>query len=207
MPRSALFWFLVLAAIGVGGCTDASSNGPPDRAQQRLEAEPVEQGEDPTDELLADETVKQVDWEAASNYRQLDPADAPEKLGEGYADSPVPVLLPDRPALLADAFPTTGKHWYSASMHTDDGVSVSIQGNRVARVMPDLEVSEPGEALIRDRFLVSRTHGIVSLSFVDFGVAYTVDVECARPKDDRRCTENDYVLRLAESLAVLGGGR
>ena len=73
--------------------------------------------------------------------------------------------------------------------------------------MPDLEVSDPGEALIRDRFLVTRTHGVVSLSFVDFGVAYSVDVECARPEDDARCTNNDYVLTLAESLAVLGGKR
>ena len=126
MPRRALFWLLALALAGVGACTDASSSGPPDRGQQALEAEPVEEDEDPTDKRLADERVEQVDWEAAGNYRQLDPADAPEKLPKAYADSPVPVLLPDRPALLAEAFPTTGKHWYSASMQTDDGLGINI---------------------------------------------------------------------------------
>ena len=206
MRRGVFFWLFVSVLLAVGACADSSASDNPTQQRRRLKADEPAGDEDPTDDLLPEQQAQKVDWEAATAYRQLPPADAPDNLRETFAESPVPVLVPDDPQMLRATSPMTGKHWYAASIHLD-GVGINIQGSRVARVMPDLEVSEPGQKLVDDKFLITRTDGIVSLSFTDFGAAYSIDIECARPTDDPRCTKNDYAIDLAESLAVLRGPR
>ncbi|MDZ4064539.1 MAG: hypothetical protein U1E22_07725, partial [Coriobacteriia bacterium] len=52
---------------------------------------------------------------------------------------------------------------------------------------------------------VSRSRGVVSATFMAFGVAYVIEVTCDRPFEDVRCTEDDYVRSLLADLVVAGG--
>ena len=94
------------------------------------------------------------------------------------------------------------EHGYSASL-APEGHHVYIAGIRLVHEYPQIELDEAGDALLEQPYRLSRTHQIVTLSFSRFGVGYTIDIECAKPMDDPRCTEDAYAIGIYESLALL----
>lgn len=149
--------------------------------------------------------VHAPDWAAAARAPGLDPGALGDRALAELKGSPVPLLVPDRAELLEGARITTGEHWAAASLQ-GPGHTVYLQGTRVRHVAPKIELDEPGDALTRKEHVVSRTHGVVTLAFERFGVGYHIDVECAAPMEDERCTEGAYVRELYDALAVAPGG-
>jgi len=121
---------------------------------------------------------------------------------ERLAIAGVPVLLPDVDGL-ERAIMTAGPGWYAASMVFEDH-TVAIHGTRVAFVEPELGLD--GQ---RAPDVVTRVHAIAELSFLDGDVAYSVEVDCERPLENPRCTEDATVraLRAAMRPATLGPAR
>lgn len=76
-------------------------------------------------------------------------------------------------------------------------------GNRNETIVPGVSDRATPRPDFEPR--ISRSRGIVSASFHAFGVAYVVEVECAKPFDDPRCTEDDYVRDVVADLTVAGG--
>lgn len=140
--------------------------------------------------------VSQIDWTAAATHVGLDRAALDNAQRQLLTEAPLPALLPSDPNLLAHAILTTGERWYAASASWDRH-NVFVQGRSASFLVPGLE-SDPESA---SDFSVTRNELIVDLSFVAYGAAYTITVECDSPLDDPRCTEDDYVIGLAESLA------
>jgi hypothetical protein len=141
--------------------------------------------------------IQEIDWEAVRAHPRL-PAELSPLVPERIAGLPLPVLLPPRDPWLTKAKFTSGPRWYAATVRLD-GHHVYLSGNgvvkRVAdqapRPMPDLRVV-PAE-------------GTMSATWQQFGVTYLVNVECEDPEGDPRCTEQQYVRGLVESLVVAGG--
>lgn len=158
------------------------------------------------EERLPDEVVRTIDWSEADDYRRVDGSGLPEVVREPLSQSPVPVLVPDRPEALHEAEPTVGEHWYTVMLEVD-GREVTVEGDRVARVDADLVRSAEGEKRADQGFLVSQTHGVMTVAFTAFGVAYSVDVECERVDDSGRCTQPDFAVDLVDDFARLGGLR
>lgn len=143
-----------------------------------------------------------VDWKAASAFRNMAPAAVPHQLLKVLASSPVPALVPSQPSMLATATPTRGATWYAVSIPLDEH-TVFLTGNRSEVFVPGISDRATARRSFEPR--ISRSRGVVSASFLAFGVAYTIEVECARPFEDVRCTEDAYVLELLAGLAVAGG--
>lgn len=118
------------------------------------------------------------------------------------ARSPVPVLLP-RDHDRASATVTADAEYYAASIRRDD-VTVAIQGTRLAHRYDSVD-PHPGDRRLRGLTgFVTENEGIRSASWVERGVAYSVDVECANT-EDARCTGDAYVTAIVEDLAYVGG--
>ena len=81
-----------------------------------------------------------------------------------------------------------------------DEHTVFIQGTATSFQLPD-DVPDIPET---SDFLLTRDERIVSLSFVEYGAAYVVNIECGSPQLDPRCVEDDYAIALAESLVRVG---
>lgn len=134
--------------------------------------------------------------------------DAPDALPlaqrQRLAASTLPVLLPGSmtPAQLAAGVVTTGPHWYALSS-THDGVTLYLQGTRTTVEHGQVALDEAGDEIARQPYVISRTHQITTLSFERFGLGYHLDVECARPESDSRCTQDDYARSLHESMTLL----
>jgi hypothetical protein len=149
--------------------------------------------------------VQPIDWPAANGYAHVPLGAFPESERPKLEATNVPVLVPRDTELLKSAFVTMADDWYAVALH-DDGANLHIRGTRRAFDFEG-DVWTDKEKGIGDNYTLTRTHQIVTVAFGSFGAAYTVDVECSRPMDDTRCTDDDYALELANSLAVAGGLR
>lgn len=149
--------------------------------------------------------IVEVDEAAAAAWPTVPASALPEEARETLAAAPLPVLVPDPAALaggLADSRATRGPWWYALSTRTTDGLSLEMTGRREAVVNEAMARVDLTPLLVEGRFLVSRSHGIVTVSWREFGeVAYSLDVECAQqPLEDVRCAEDAFALELARGV-------
>lgn len=148
-------------------------------------------------------TLEEVRWEEVDGRRQISTQRLSEQAREVVDDSPVPVLLPDDDLLLASAHITVGDAWYAASMSGDDH-TVAINGTHRSHSAPRAGGAKEEDHRRPEGHTLSRTHGIVTLTFEEFGVAYAIDVECERPLENPLCVDDDYVISLAEGAGIAG---
>lgn len=109
---------------------------------------------------------------------------------------------------------TSGPHFYAVSLPRD-GHSLVLHGVDVvhaeAEAMPldsAQAASAAPRATVRGRpatMLVNE--GIRSVAWEENGTHWSVEVECFRPFDDPRCTDDEYVLAEAAALVSLRGAR
>lgn len=189
---------LILLACALG-CADRNTpEAPPETVQA-----PVEEAQ-PTQRPGDSSRLTEVDWEDARHFHQI----ALDRLDDGAqkvaADAPVPLLLPDDEQLLGSAHITLGEAWYVASMSGDDH-SVVFNGTHRAHEIPGVSGKKEELHQRPTEHTITRTHGIVTMTFEEFGVAYAVDVECERPLENELCTGDEYVISLVEGAGVLEG--
>jgi hypothetical protein len=112
----------------------------------------------------------------------------------------VPVLVPADKALAAAAVVTTGEHWSAVSIRGAE-LTIAIHGSDVSHEAPaGASFPKATERVRGVSALIGRNEGILSVSWEEGGIAYSLDVECFRPFEDPRCTKNPYALSLVESL-------
>src|SRR5467141_4052304 len=127
---------------------------------------------------------------------------------EQISKSPVPVLL------LPNVGEFTAKrimveNVYYAAFFSDGKQTISIEVSRLAyRYSGQHLLSDKAEkdSIRSTQGFITDSEGIWTASWKEFGAAYFISLECAEEKDDR-CRSGDYVLRLANSLVYVGGGR
>lgn len=125
----------------------------------------------------------------------------------------VPVLAPAVPELMNTMKVAGRENSFSAFADTPDGDYVEIIGTRMrvvggtdetmalrkrarAAAMPEL-------AALNAPYEISHHEQGVDLSFSRFNVAYQIAVYCKAPATDEHCVGDDYVVSLADSLAIL----
>jgi hypothetical protein len=149
--------------------------------------------------------IKPVMWPEASAV-DVGARGGLDETGRRAVDrSPVPVLLPAEPAWLATATVMSKQHWYAlSSFH--DGVSLALRGTRLAHRYPAI-AAQRGRSQVRGQpAFVTTDRRIVSVAWQQYGVAYSLDLECAAP-DDRRCVDGSAAIGLADELVFVGGQR
>lgn len=125
------------------------------------------------------------------------------------AASPVPMLvLPAdraRATTVLTGERSAGERW--AALHfRDEALTISLHATDVSHpVVGDDEVAHlpPPPDTVRGRpARVLFNEQIRSVAWEEGPVSYALEVECARPFDDTRCTEPDFVLELADALVA-----
>ena len=171
----------------------------PDHPAGAGRAEPPAAGPaaEPTTRLMA------VTWPTRSAIDQDARAALDDQARTAVDQAPVPVLVPPSRAWLTRARVIARQHWVAVSS-AQDGLTLSIQGNRLAHRYPQIQPAS-GNRQIRGLpgFVTEQEH-IWSLSWLEHGVAYTLDLECASP-EDARCADERLALELASQLAYVGG--
>ena len=150
--------------------------------------------------------VRQVQWPSEKEIAPDRLAMLPAVSLAEIAVSPVPVLLPESPDLMARALVTTGPHWFAASI-SEEGHSIAINATRVMYETAQIEeVPPPADRVRGIPARVSASEGILSVSWEEFGISYLLRIGCDTPENPR-CANDDYLRAVAESLTFMGGAR
>ncbi len=179
--------WIAIAVCAVAACNGATPSEP-------VQAAPV-----------ATTISPQIAWPAgAADTRALAAlgGDAPAQL----ARSPVPVLAPSAADALESPAVVVGPEYYAITGRAH-GATVTIQGTRAQHAVEGVGPIEGDRAIRRAKGFVTVNEGIRVASWMENGAAYSIDVECADPTGDARCTSDAFVLGLAERLAYVGGAR
>ena len=128
----------------------------------------------------------------------------------------IPVLAPADPTV-RDRLKMYGQpNAFTASGAIDAGAMVSISGacDRVVGGAPPVRdlrrrLSErlPRLQGIRADYQISRSEFSTDLAFAKFGCGYVISIECADAYTDERCTGDEYITKLAQSMWVLNAER
>ena len=192
VARSALVLTCVLQLCCQLGCDEPSAPPPPVAPKPAAPA--------PT----AAKTVEaKIDWpqHIDEGARAALSAEAREAVDR----SPVPVLVVNRAAFLAASKVIAEPNYYALSIQAE-GVSVAVQASRIAYKYDHIP-PQKGPARVRGiPAFTTENEKIRSATWEEYGIAYSIDVECAKLPDPR-CENDRFVLELAESLVYVGGAR
>jgi hypothetical protein len=199
---SALF-VLVVLLVTAGGCAEAHGPDDPAQSSQALEAASPASVDTYRPWVSPRSIIKAVDPAQVEGFPQIDEGLLKKRQHEAAGRSPIPALLPNVERLIEVAVLMSGEDWYAASMVVDDH-GISIHGSRRAFFVPGMDISNE---VVHEgaKHLLNRSEGVVSLTFEAFGVAYMMRIDCERPFEDARCTEDDYIIDIAEALAIVPG--
>jgi len=191
---------VVLAVV----CAASSCEGVPEQPSSISGAEATP-GSSSVAVERARAVIKPVTWPPASAMDVAARGGLDERNRQAVDRSPIPVLVPAEPGWLASATVMAKEHWYALSS-SRDGLSLALRGTRLAHRYPTI-AAQRGREQIRGRpAFVSTDRRIVSVSWQQHGVAYSLDLECAAP-DDRRCADSAFAIGLANALVFVGGRR
>lgn len=203
MSARTLAMLAILGAPAVPGCDPAGPAEPSSPAIRRAA------GVEPTPtpprrgRLIAGERVERIPrWPASESIDQAVRARLPAAARDALARSPVPVLVPgDGPLLAKSAIFSQASGYALSAAH--DGFNVAVQASKVATLLPHVR-HVPGNTPLRGtQGWLSSNDGIRTASWIEHGVAYSLDLECFAP-DGPECSE--AALRAAvEGLVYVGG--
>lgn len=194
------------ASQWVVGC--GQSPGEPEPAEPRgaevqpaedLRARPPSRGRVWGGEAMR-RTVKWPD-DAKRVIASYEALDGPSR--EAVDAAPVPVLVPDLGVQLDQRKVMTGPEWASF-WGQRDGMTVSVHASRMARVFAGVRPT-PGTHTVREHEgFITRNEGIWAASWIEHGVAYDLQLECA-PVDAPECVDSTTLEALADGLTYVGG--
>jgi hypothetical protein len=151
------------------------------------------------------QSVGEVTWPSASEVSTKALAKLSPEAQRVVARSPVPALVVDEDGMAGAATLMAKQEWYAMSTR-GEGVTVSLHATKRAHRYPHIAPAEPtGKWQVRGRNArVMENERIWSVAWEEGGVAYSLEVECARLPDPR-CEDDTYVMQLARQLAFVGG--
>ena len=119
------------------------------------------------------------------------------------AASKVPVLLVARSSLLG-AITVIAKERFTAVSTKGDGIHVSVSATRSAHRRSHLPKVK-GETEVRGQpAFVTQNEAIWSASWIENGIAYVLELECASLPDPR-CEDDTHLRTLIDELVYVGG--
>lgn len=122
----------------------------------------------------------------------------------------IPVLVPAEPALIRSMRMFMEPNSYSASGDIA-GANVTIYGTHVFRSRaPDDPVARAASAAPVElldngvQVRVTAAESGIDLTFVRWGAAYLISIECGDPVVDTRCSDSAFIKSLALKMAIAG---
>lgn len=120
---------------------------------------------------------------------------------EKVAASTVPVLLPRSVPLTFAKLVV--ERTYTALHDPLPGVTLSLHASRIAHHYDDIPATPGPHPMRGTSGYVSMNEGIWTATWIEQGVAYALDVECAQA-GDARCADEGYLMSLVETLDPVG---
>jgi len=122
--------------------------------------------------------------------------------------APVPVLVPKTKGVLENMEIVVRDHFVAASgdgTGAHKGVHVFVSATKLAHRYSSHKPIARTHTVRSLPGWVLQNEGIWSANWEENGVSYLAEVECSEPGSDSRCANGDYLLKLCDELAFVGG--
>jgi hypothetical protein len=122
--------------------------------------------------------------------------------------APVPVLVPNTQGVIENLEVVVRSQFVAASgdgTGAHAGVRVFVSATKLAHRYSSHKPIERTHTVRSLPGWVLQNEGIWSANWEEHGVSYLVEVECSVPATDQRCANSDYLLKLTNELAFVGG--
>jgi hypothetical protein len=149
--------------------------------------------------------IKDVTWPSPDRIDRAALGGLGPAAAKAVVRSPIPVLVPPLADLLKSAALIAKPSWYSFTARSG-GLTVTLSGTRVAHRYEHIPPAAGTRSARGAGAFVTQNEGIWSVTWMENGASYTLDVECADGRDER-CQSDALVLGLCEQLAYVGGER
>jgi hypothetical protein len=149
--------------------------------------------------------VLDVDWSKINKSQQKSSVPYPSVLVEGTKNVKLPVYLSASYAYDKNMIVVSDKDFYSISFVLK-GLMVLFEGDRTYQesVTPS---NEKFQKIVQKSNAVtfSKSEEVMMAEFNKHGVNYAISVECDKPMTDKRCTQENFIRGLYNSLKMVGG--
>ncbi|WP_437809056.1 hypothetical protein [Sorangium sp. So ce1078] len=147
--------------------------------------------------------ITAVTWPPAASVDRDALAALPETAAHAARTSQVPVLVPSRRELLAAPVIVAKEHWTSFWARTES-ITVSLTMTRLSRKVPGIPPIQGAHAVRGEPAFITANEGIWTAAWIENGVSYALDVECASPEAPS-CASDALLRELASELVYVGG--
>lgn len=162
--------------------------------------------------LSAATTAVRTPTGATEGVIAASPANLPRIRAAEIEATRIPVLIPAT-ARIGQTVQVIGQpDAYTAIAEIDDGIDLRMSGSRkrlrlerpsrARQATLKLRSARPPLPGVDARYVISRSESSTDLSFSRFNIGYVLSIICDVP-DDARCAEDDFIIKLASSMALL----
>lgn len=154
--------------------------------------------------LVGGEAVaRTVEWPDEAELDRSTFALLPAELQDRISVAPGPVLAPSDPRWLDEPAFFVGETWATlVTKHAD--VTLDLSLSTQATLVPGLRPEMPPGMIRGVPGTLTQNEGIWSVSWIEYGVAYALEIGCATPGRGI-CADDRGIIALAESLVLVGG--
>jgi hypothetical protein len=154
----------------------------------------------------------QLAWPKVESVDQAVLRALPAETQAAIAKTPLPVLWPQ--TQLSDVTFVGERAFYSVSGHVDDTLAsgersratIQVHAARELVTHAEFPAFQPNARVRGLGALFTINEDIATVTWLEHGVSYAVDVECSNAKDTR-CQGDAFVRSVADSLSFVGGAR
>ena len=144
---------------------------------------------------------RQVTWPEAASADHDVRARLSRTALDKLARSSAPVLVPERGGWAEVGLVHVGPSWTVFEGHNDD-VHLNLSASTLARRYPNMRGVKPTDTVRGVPAIVTQNEKIWSVSWIEHGVAYALELECGAGKTV--CDDDRELRELAESLVFVG---
>ncbi len=156
--------------------------------------------------LSAEGGILSVKWPKKNSVQQKIEQETPSALQKKIEEVTLPVLLPKSYLRNQKMSIVVEKNYYAITIFFK-GANLMISGDRSYQLeIRDIDMkSQKMLKRVKQEFVHSE--GMIIADFSRYGVSYSMQVECDRIEEDKRCVKDEFLRKLYRELVIVGGKR
>ena len=156
--------------------------------------------------LSAEGGVLSVNWPEKNRVQQKIEQEIPLVLRKKINEVTLPVLLPKSYLVNQKMSIVTEKNYYAITIFFK-GANLMVSGDRSYQLeMKEID-KKSQKMLKRTKQAFIHAEGMMVTDFNRYGVSYSMQLECDRFEEDKRCVNDAFLRKLYRELVMVGGKR
>jgi len=154
--------------------------------------------------LYSQNGILNVSWPILNIEHQKPSVPYPLILTNSIKNTKLPVYIPSSYVYDKQMIVVSDENFYTISFFIKNA-TIMIAGDRTFQETISNSDMELQRLLKTSSLEFIQEEGIMNIDFNRHGVNYTLSIECNNPREDKRCTEENFLYKIYNKLIIVGG--